>query len=153
MLVVCKYNTIIVQITLSIHVLFIPHVIPSYNNLELCSCLCSSNNFKFLFFVTSLQICFFSKPKHEVKKYTWSLRRGRFGEYEKIEINLEKSKNKSKDTLSKLESRIEKLYQSPPQKDFHYFVKIRLNGTRANPHRLMVGDDVAKKKFMEHLAK
>jgi len=32
-------------------------------------------------------------------------------------------------------------------------VKIRLNGTRTNPHRLTVGGDVAKKKFMEHLAK
>ncbi len=49
MLVVFKYNTIIVHKTLSIHVFFISHVIPSYNNLELCSYCCNSNNFKFLF--------------------------------------------------------------------------------------------------------
>jgi len=28
-------------------------------------------------------------------------------------------------------------------------VKIRLNGTRTNPHRFTIGGDVAKKKFME----
>jgi hypothetical protein len=32
-------------------------------------------------------------------------------------------------------------------------VKIRLNGTRTNPHILTIGGDVAKKKFMETFGK
>jgi hypothetical protein len=32
-------------------------------------------------------------------------------------------------------------------------VTIRLNGIKTNPHRLIVGHDVAKKKFMETFGK
>jgi len=64
-----------------------------------------------------------------------------------------KSKSKNKDTVSKLEVKMERFKKPLPQRDFQYFVKIGLNGTRIKPHRLKVGHEVSNEKLVEIFGK
>jgi hypothetical protein len=70
-----------------------------------------------------------------------------------MDIKLRKSKSKRKNTKSKLEAKMERLKKPPPQKDFQYFVKIGLNGTRNNPHRLKAKLEVSNEKLVEIFGK
>lgn len=66
-----------------------------------------------------------------------------------MDIKPRKSKSKSKNTKSKLEAKMGRLKKPPPQKDFQYFVKIRLNGTMNNLHRLIARCEVSNEKLVE----
>ncbi len=70
-----------------------------------------------------------------------------------MDIKLRKSKSKRKNTKSKLEAKMERLKKPPPQKDFQYFVKIGLNGTRNNPHKLNARHEVSNEKLVEIFGK
>lgn len=54
-----------------------------------------------------------------------------------------------KDTLSKLEAKMERYKKPPLEKDFQYLMKLGLPSVGVNPHRLKVSKNVANKKFVK----
>jgi hypothetical protein len=66
-----------------------------------------------------------------------------------MDIKPRESKSKSKKHQIKVRSKMERLKKPPPQKDFQYFMKIRLNGTMNDPHRLIARREVSNEKLVE----
>lgn len=60
---------------------------------------------------------------------------------------------KSKDLVVEIEAQMERLKKPPSERDFSYFMKIRLSGLRINLHRLKVGCDVPMEKLIETFGK
>jgi hypothetical protein len=60
---------------------------------------------------------------------------------------------KSKDLVVKIEAQMERLKKPPSERDFSYFMKIRLSGLGINLHKLKVGHDVPMEKLVETFGK
>lgn len=60
------------------------------------------------------------------------------------------SKSRSyKDTLSKLEAKMERYKKPSLERDFQYFVKVGLPGVGVNPYRLKATRNVANEKLIK----
>jgi hypothetical protein len=66
-----------------------------------------------------------------------------------LDTKHEDSISKSKNTLSEVEARMERMEETPLDKDFAYFLQIGLTGDGINPHRLKVGSNISLEKLVE----
>jgi hypothetical protein len=70
-----------------------------------------------------------------------------------MDSTLGESKSKNKNTMLKLKAKMERLKKPPSPRDFQYFVKIGLNGTRINPIDLKLDMRSQMRNLLKYLAK
>jgi hypothetical protein len=66
-----------------------------------------------------------------------------------LDTKFQDSKCKNNESFTKLKANMERLKQSPPERDFAYFMMLGFNGVRINHQRLKDGKDVVSKKLVE----
>jgi uncharacterized protein YegL len=70
-----------------------------------------------------------------------------------LDTKLEDSKCKNNESFAKLKANMERLKQSPPKKDFAYFMILAFNGVETNHQRLKDVRDIVSKKLVETFVK